>query len=322
MTLAPAPTLPSPAASAPLGFAAAPNEDAGRWMVGRAPTEGAEILPRVFNLCAAAHRAACTRALGLPPAMDDAAKEDAAMRAETVRDHGLALFHTWPTLLGLAPDRDGLKLLGQGDAAALSARIGWDDLSAFSLSDLDLWLHAGATGPARTLRQIRDHTDPAWGRAALPTLAVDDLDAALDTPGALARRETTALERVRTAPLMAALLDHEGPSLFTRLMARVVDLLWAASDHSALPLSGLTAHGAGYAQAARGLLVHGAQVEGGRISFYRVLSPSAWNLAPDGLLARMLAALPSRRETPMLAQLAACAVNPCVPVTFSYGAEA
>ncbi len=317
MTLAPAPALPSPAVAGPLGFAAATGEDAGRWMVGRTPTEGAQVLPRVFNLCAAAHRAACLGALGLP-----AVPDEAAMQLETVRDQGVALFHTWPTLLGLEPDRSALKLLAAPDAAALATRLDADDLAAFSLTDLDLWLEAGTTGSARVLRQLRDRIDPAWGRAALPPLQVTDLDAALAAPGPPARRETTALERVRSAPLMAALLAHEGPSLFTRLMARVVDLLWAACDGYALPLSGLTAGGAGYAQAARGLLVHGAQVEGERIRFYRVLSPSAWNLAPDGLLARMLAALPSRRETPMLAQLAACAVNPCVPVTFSFGAGA
>ncbi|OYX82848.1 MAG: hypothetical protein B7Y75_05930, partial [Azorhizobium sp. 35-67-5] len=169
-----------------MGFAAAPGADAGRWMVGRTPTEGAQVLPRVFNLCAAAHRAACLGALGLA-----AAPDEAAMRLETVRDQGVALFHTWPTLLGLEPDRGALTLLAAPDAVALAARLDADDLPAFSLADLDLWLEAGTTGAAQVLRQIRDRIDPAWGRAALPPLQLADLDAALAAPGAPALRSET-----------------------------------------------------------------------------------------------------------------------------------
>lgn len=323
MTPAPAIAPTSPAPAPAVAFAAAPTPDASRWVVGRTPAEARTLLPRVFNLCAAAHRAACTHALGLMA--DDATTEDAAMQAETVRDHGVALFHTWPALLGAEPDRESLKALTQPDSA-WTRRIAVDDLTAFSPADLDAWLAAGATGPARTLRAIRDRLDPAWGRAALPALASADLDAALAAPGWRPARDATVLERVRRAPLIAGLLAQEepqgGPTLFTRLLARVVDLLWAASGRARAPLSGRTPGGAGFAQAARGLLVHRAQVIGERITAYAVLAPSAWTLAPDGVLARMLAALPSRRETPMLAQLAACAVNPCVPVSFSFGAEA
>lgn len=322
-------TAPASRASAPpVAFAATPNPEASRWVMGHTPAEAQALLPRVFNLCAAAHRAACTQALG-PAVADpaaDAAANDAAMRAETVRDHGVALFHTWPALLGADPDREALRALAQPDPSVWIRRIAADDLAAFSPADLEQWLSTGATGPARTLRAIRDRLDPAWGRAALPPLTLADLDLALATPAPRPGRDATVLHRVRHTPLISALLAPEaargGPSLFTRLMARVVDLLAAASGRFPLPLSGRTPGGAGFAQAARGLLAHGARVEAGRITAYAVLAPSSWTLAPDGLLARMLAALPIRRETPMLAQLAACAVNPCVPVTFSFGAEA
>lgn len=300
------------------GFSAPALTDVGRWLVGRPAEDAVRLLPRVFNLCAAAHGAASAAALGLPD--PDGA---GAMRAETVRDHGLALFHQWPQLLGLPGERDALALLGRAEAgAAIAARVGGDaDLPGLSPSDLDLWLARGATGPARLLRAVRDKVDPAWGRVALAPLALADLDAglaALRMPdAALPARDATVLERVRHAPVLAALLAQEGASLFVRLLARVVDLLFTAAGRAGPAAGGRTAGGAGFAAAARGLLAHGARTEGGRIAAYTVLPPSAWTLAPGGLLERMLDALPARRETPMLGQLVLAAVNPCVPVTLA-----
>ncbi len=306
-------------------FAAAPASDPARWLVGRSVDEAARLVPRVFNLCAAAQGAASAAALGLrdPGAHD-------AMRAETVRDHAIALFHHWPALIGAEPDRAALALLGKSSLgksslgepegpAPVAVRICGEagDLSAFTILELDAWLEAGSTGAARFLRQIRA-ADPAWGRAELPSVGLADIDAALVQPGALAARETTALDRVRRAPVMTALLAVEGASLFARLLARVLDLLWAAAGRADAPLSGVSPGGAGVAEAARGRLAHKARVLDGRVGAYQVLTPSVWNLAPGGLLERMLAALPSRRETAMLAQLCVGAVNPCAPVTLAF----
>ena len=73
--------------------------------------------------------------------------------------------------------------------------------------------------------------------------------------------------------------------------------------------------GVGLAEAARGLLAHRARIAAGVVADYRVLSPTDWNLAPGGVLARALAELPASSETRRLARLVVSCINPCVPTT-------
>lgn len=110
------------------------------------------------------------------------------------------------------------------------------------------------------------------------------------------------------------MLAAEGPTLFARLIARLADCLLAlaGAPEPELPAPA----GVGLAYAARGLLAHGARLQAGRVAAYRVVSPSAWNLAPGGLLERALATLPAGAEGARLAPLLVSAVNPCVPVAF------
>ncbi|OYX66523.1 MAG: hypothetical protein B7Y95_23435, partial [Rhizobiales bacterium 32-66-11] len=54
----------------------------------------------------------------------------------------------------------------------------------------------------------------------------------------------------------------------------------------------------------------------------RLLAAAGEMVAPGGLFAQMLAALPARREAQMLARIAECAVNPCVPLTLHFASEA
>jgi len=303
------------------------------WLVGRPATAAAALLPRVFNLCSAAHAEAAAMALGLPAAGDPAAGDpvlgDAAARAETarrerLRDHAVAVLSDWPVLFGGAPERAALALLGgpAGPAAvALRAALlgpvaaAGLDLSEASPVALDRWLDAGATPTARLLARCRDRIDPAWGRAELALPDVPEIAAALAAGTPAVARETTAADTWRRTPLVAALMARQGASLFVRMLARLVDLLdcLAPRRTAGAPLPKPPA-GIGLARAARGLLAHRARLEGGVVADYRVLSPSAWNLAPDGLLHRALRALPIGAETPVLARLVVSCVNPCVPV--------
>ncbi|MFG1379485.1 nickel-dependent hydrogenase large subunit [Xanthobacter autotrophicus] len=294
--------------------------DPAQALVGRTPEEAARLAPLVFNLCGAAHGFAAATALGLPAAADDA-----AMARETVRDHALAMLHTWPQALGEPPDRAALGLLARpnGGDAFTTALVGEGAaLSSFSPAELDAWLREAPTATVRLLARIRRDIDPAEGRAGLPELTVQDVAAALGparASGAGALRETGALGRVARTPLVAALLAGEGPSLFVRLLARLVDCLTALKP---APLAtGALPPGLGIASAARGLLGHGARVEAGRVAAYRILSPSAWNLAPGGLLERAFAALTPGPSARWLAPLLVSAINPCVPVTLSFAEE-
>ncbi|MEP9354193.1 hypothetical protein ABLE93_11415 [Xanthobacter sp. KR7-65] len=309
----------------------APDARAGGWrvareegpdpaaaLIGLTPEAAARLAPLVFNLCGAAHAFAARSALGLPAAADAEAK-GREMARETVRDHALALLHTLPVALGMAPDRAALGLLAQADTGAFHAALVGDgsDLAAFTPAELDAWLAEAPTATACVLALIRRDADPAEGRADLPELSAETLAATLARPAAAigSHRETGALGRVAATPLLSALLASEGPSLFVRLLARLADCLAHLTPRPAPALP------AGIAPAARGLLGHRADVVEGRVAAYRILSPSAWNLAPGGLLERGFAALSPGARTRWLAPLLVCAINPCVPVTLSFATE-
>lgn len=318
LTIAFDPGRDAAAPSGPWRFLREDGPDSARVLVGRAVEEAAALAPCIFNLCAAAHGFAARRALGLSGAADGT-----AMARESVRDHALAILHHWPSAFGAAPDRAALAHLArpgpEGDAVLRQALVGpGDDPARFSLADLDGWLRAAPTGTARLLARVRREVDPAEGRMALTGLAPADVSTALsaDLLRALPARETGALGRVAATPLMAALLAREGPSLFSRLLARLLDLFALLAPTGAPAVPDMRP-GIGLAEAARGLLGHGAVVERGRVAAYRVLAPSAWNLAPGGLLERAFAVLVPRPEAPWIAPLLVSAINPCVPVTLA-----
>lgn len=293
------------------------------WLVGRRAEEAALLIPRVFNLCASAHAEAARAALGL--SAGDAEGGGLSWQ-ERLRDHAVAVFCDWPALLGGTPDRDALKGLAGGSADAMGALrsrlLGIEiDLADGTVRTLDRWLSGGASATARLLARLRATLDPAWGRAELPTPELADVVAALAAGAPTVPRETTAADLWRATPMLAELVAREGMSLFVRMLARLLDLLacidgrTSSGDHLRSPGAGI-----GLARAARGLLAHRARVVGGIVTEYRILSPSAWNLAEGGLLERMLAALPMGPQTPMLARLAVSCVNPCVPVRLRFGA--
>lgn len=315
-------------------FARQMGPDPARVFIGRAPKEAARLAPLVYNLCGAAHAVAAASALGLSADLDRAALAR-RMAQETARDHARAILLDWPAAMGEAPDRDVLSLVARPDGAGALA-LGFtgtgDDLSAFTLAELSAWLDEGATGTARLLSRIRREVDPMDGRVDLPDLTAADLAAALsgrspspegahdgagqDGDGALVSRETGALPRMAATPLLSALLAEEGPSLFVRLMARLLDGLAALREDVEVP-SAPQAPGIGLAEAARGLLGHGARVEEGKVAAYCVLSPSAWNLSPGGLLERAFGTLAPGADLERRALLLVSAINPCLPVTVS-----
>ena len=80
-------------------------------VVGRPVGEVEALLPRLFNLCSGAQKAAFSAALGGHASV-------AESRADVLRDHLLKFHATWPSLLGIAPQtlptkwkQGGLSLL-------------------------------------------------------------------------------------------------------------------------------------------------------------------------------------------------------------------
>lgn len=300
-------------------FSYAPMPDAERVLLGRAPEEAAVLIPRLYNLGAAAQGAAAAAALGLPAGNGD------AIRAEIAREHGLFLFHHLPAALGEARDNEGLALLrGEHAATHLPHHLfGVPSPTELSLRELEHLLARGETRASRCLERIAA-LDPAWARADLPALTLIEAEAALADETASPARDATLLSRVRSTPLLAAVITRDGPSLFARLLARVLDFCACLAPQCGrnLPLSGARPHGIGFAQAARGTLVHRARVAEGLVVSYKMLAPSRWTLAPGGLLERMLDAVPMRTEAGQLARLSLLAVNPCVAVRLAGHPEA
>lgn len=303
-------------------FTYAPMPDAERVLLGRVPEEAAALIPRLYNVGAAAQGAAAAAALGLSGGSGD------AIRAEIAREHGLFLFHHLPMALGEARDNEGLALLQTKDAPArvTSHLFGPQAPDVLSLGDLspselDALLARGETATARSLARVAA-LDPAWARAELPDLTLVEAEATLADETAAPARDATLLARVRDMPLLAALVAGDGPSLFARLLARVLDLSACLGPSAPKALSGARPHGIGFAQAARGMLVHRAHVAEGRVVSYKMLAPSRWTLTPGGLLERMLDAIPARAEAGLIARLSLLAVNPCVAVRLAGHLEA
>ncbi len=279
-------------------------------LIGRPKQQAAVMVPAILNLCAAAHRQAATAAVGL------GLGDGTASRWETIRDHGLAILRDWPACLGGAAGHGSLGALaaigagGDRDDAvtALRRQLVGDhkDATRFGRNELGRWLTEGATPTARLLAEIRRRFDPALGRVALPAPVLADLTASI--PPA---REVTCADRVRGEPLLVELEAVEGRSLFVRLLGRLFDLLRCLDGREAdLPTS---PPGIGVAEASRGRLIHMARLDGDRIAAYRIVTPTDWNLADDGLLLRMLTSLPPDERLESAARLALACVDPCVP---------
>lgn len=132
--------------------------------------------------------------------------------------------------------------------------------------------------------------------------------------------ETTSYIRRAGDPLLAGLGT---PGLGVRFAARLVELarlpgeILAVLTGESQPPSAIrdeSCSGYGTVDAARGLLVHTATVEAGRVSAYRMLPPTGRNFATHGIAARCLDDLRAANEDErrLRANLVVNAIDPCV----------
>ncbi len=174
------------------------------------------------------------------------------------------------------------------------------------------WLEHDTCAAVAWMRPALQPGWPDFGRCAvdaLPAFSDPMLKAALG-PGSMRvsptcpewdelPRETGCLVRQSSAPLIREALAVYGKGLFTRMLARMVELKslvrsliegieqLAPIEPGSLP--GRTG-GIGVAQteAARGRLIHRVEVADGRVCDYRILAPTDWNFHPRGLVYRAL----------------------------------
>jgi len=200
------------------------------------------------------------------------------------------------------------------------------------------WAASTRTAPARLIDRVQARGWASTGSnpvTALPPLGARDLEPLLSGAHADrfaaeplwrgAPRESTSFTRRRDSVAVAALTAEQGNGLLPRLAAQLVELaslqrdLRSGLQHLSAPVDPLgegSGEGVGIAQvtAARGLLVHRAAVDRGRISDYRILAPTEWNFHPCGVVARGLSALPVTDAATLERQagLFVTAADPCV----------
>ncbi|TVO74225.1 nickel-dependent hydrogenase large subunit [Sedimenticola selenatireducens] len=135
--------------------------------------------------------------------------------------------------------------------------------------------------------------------------------------------ETSPFTRVQDHPLVAAVCAIDGAGLFTRQLARLVELAGIPSylrnteepvqtDDPNKQLS----EGVGIAQieAARGRLIHRVVMDNELITRYQILAPTEWNFHPSGVVVESLKVL-NADSIDQLKQQAAFLINaidPCV----------
>jgi hypothetical protein len=249
----------------------------------------------------------------------------------------------------LQPDRAASRQLLAEMTAAIACALGTDPqtwLEMDSEEEVEAWQGAGDAPAQRLLREVGERGWAAVGTSPLrplPPLPADVLERLL-ADGAAERfaalpewesqpRETGALARSAGHPLIAAQGLRGGGRLFTRLLARLVELAGLPGRVRAL-LEGLEADsapapaevrdGVGLAQveAARGRLIHWVRLRSGQVADYRVVAPTEWNFHPRGGLAADLAALAADTDLPRLARLLVDAVDPCVDCRIEVTADA
>jgi hydrogenase large subunit len=148
------------------------------------------------------------------------------------------------------------------------------------------WLAEGPAGlplhPMAGLTQVQSDKAGAYTWNKAPRLAGQVVET-----GAIAR------QLVDGQPLIRALVRAHGGTVYTRVLARLLELArivplmeqWLLALQprepyhllQALPAQG---QGSGLSEAARGALGHWLRIENGRIASYQIVAPTSWNFSP------------------------------------------
>jgi uptake hydrogenase large subunit len=319
---------------------------------GRRIDEVEQIVPTLFSICRSAQAAAASGALeaatGVTRANGSLQQRCASVSRETVVEMLTRLLIDWPRVMQAEPDVVAVarvrrsredEILDACREVACTRVFGVDGgqwLDAMCLDGLLRWLARGKTLPARLLarlqtespdlgcsvvRSMPDATLDALNDAILPRLTADASLALrpdwLGTPA-----ETGSIARVGTHPLVAEFIDSYGNSAAARYLARMVELalLLAGNDDTRWLPAAARQHtlgdglGVGVAETARGLLLHLARVDDGRVTGYTIVAPTEWNFHPQGALTqglvgrRVADAERAMRDARVLVQ----ALDPCV----------
>ena len=187
------------------------------------------------------------------------------------------------------------------------------------LPSIKAWATHGKTSAARFIAMLL--TGERAGLGAVSTTYLSDAAADTLEPDVSEAPipETSSLERCKAY----GFLNREKPDLATRYLARLVDLTDTFAELSGL-LTGstdLTAsanrpdlNGLGIAETARGRLAHVVTLKEGLVDKYRIVSPTRWNFAENGIAVRCLGSMRDGTDAARVeqAELVIGAIDPCV----------
>lgn len=317
-------------------------------LVGKSPEEAAQMASLLFNVCGKAQGAAAAAALAAAQgqALPDRLQLQRRIACEALQEHLWRLLLDWPKALG-QPSRQAefvrwyglLREIaeGQGDMAALledfetkwlgSSAGRWQNSNLQALRQI--WTTSGS--PAALLlaelhREVSLTAEcdvallPDWTAAQALAACGDQLDSHFSAQphwqGEAA--ETGAISAHLDTPLLEPLCGDRRSRLLARVLARVLDALqiMTASDHNRLDAVRMD-NGAGLSvvRTARGMLLHRARVEAGKVSDYLTVAPTEWNFHPNGALAAWLrgAKFNHREALMQRINLEVLSLDPCVP---------
>ena len=304
---------------------------AERLFAGRTAAEAETLAGTIFAICgrSQAVAAACAREAAEGRVPDDATQRSRALRvaAETAQEHLWRLAADWPRLAGGEPDTQRLAAgravlsplldaagTGGSDASARAARD-WAQAALFGISPSDF---LSMETMAALAGWLRGAGTPATG-LALAILEHHGRDGAADTaflPPAtqlLAGRDFVVPDDIK--------------SLVLRFPRDGIHCADAAMAFEALGGSGEARHGSasvsgdgfGWVETARGLLVHRARLEDGRIASWRIVAPTEWNFHPAGAFAKAAATLEPGPGLEAKVRWIVGTLDPCVAVRYEAG---
>ena len=314
--------------------------------VGRRAAEVPALARSIFSVCgrsqAIAARAAIEAIDGVRADEAGTAMRERAVALETLQEHAWKIFVDTPRLLGREPE---IALLAQvrRAIAADESLLDWSRRALFEpaaflgIADeagLRAWMGEAAT-PGATLCAAALSVDPALGASEVDLLPRADnawvagplaaqIDACEDfeaVPALEGRAcETGAIARTASHPLVAAAIHAWGRGVGARLVARLAEMAqllldWPTGRFGAAATG--QGMGVGWAETARGLVVHRVALEGGRVSSYRIVAPTEWNFHPEGAFAKAARRLEGDRDAIDAAvQRLIASLDPCVGVRY------
>lgn len=331
-----------------------------RLFIGKTPEQTLKILPLLFNVCGVAQYfaafQACSQALGIAQNAVETAARNLLLHVEIIREHcwwllinadkaRLAPFLKYvgdfkktlfvggdafslDSLLEINPKQlDGLIVQLKTDLDALFFNQRQRFLDAKNEDDLQDWLNDNASIPANLLRDLLANNYQSLGRCELrllPTLTNSDLLTTFNSQTPTWQNEcceTSCLNRQKTQPLIADLLEKYGNGLITRLVSRLLELANLPNVLRQNVIAMQTSKnetqnktGVSQIQASRGLLIHKVELKNGVIANYQIVAPTEWNFQRGSVAELSLQTLDAR-DTTTLRQHAALIINaidPCV----------